>query len=203
MVVVRILGAFVLMPLWIYKNYIQLISITPTSPIKDKAVIIVFGAAVLNQNIPSHALNERLLTAKTVWDNNKSSTILVTGDNGTLHYNEPTVMRNKLIEMGVPKDKVIADFAGFRTYDSCIRAKQIFNVKSAVLISQGYHLPRALFTCNTVGVKSYGVKTEGIYSEYHSTYYEIREIAALYVSVIDLYIRRPRVILGNPEPINN
>jgi vancomycin permeability regulator SanA len=187
-------------PVFIYYNYRRFIYVD-TASVLETDVAIVFGAAAYNQDTPSAPLKDRLETAYELYKNKKIKKLLLTGDNSTEFYNEPLTMKNSLIKMGVAENDVILDYAGFRTYDSCVRAKQIFKVDKALLISQGYHLPRALFTCKAVGIDATGVYSSGFFSTYYNRYYSVREIFAMYKAVIDVYIMPAPVVLGKEEPI--
>ena len=167
-------------------------------PVRDVAV--VFGAEVLPNRTPSDFLKARLDIAYELWQTGKVKVILVTGDNGDVHYNEPDVMRNYLLAKGVPGAKVVADYAGFDTYDSCVRAVRIFGVTSATLVTQGYHLPRALATCRTVGLDAVGVGDETMKSASPDTWLNgaLREIPAGVKMAYDLISRR-QPILGDRE----
>lgn len=84
--------------------------------------------------------------------------LLVTGDNSREEYDEPGTMRRYLVERGVPANRIVADYAGFDTWDSCTRAKRIFGVDRALLVSQGFHVPRAVALCRAAGVHAHGVR---------------------------------------------
>jgi len=120
-------------------------------------VALVLGAQVYPSGNPSPFLAGRLDLAKRLYDAGKVRVILVSGDNMAPEYNEPDAMRAYLIRAGVPADRVVADYAGFDTYDSCVRAQRIFGVTDLVMVTQSYHLPRAVATCLRVGVRTVGV----------------------------------------------
>lgn len=120
------------------------------TPVRD--VAIVFGAAVLPDGTPSNYLRGRLDVAADLYDRGAVKAILVSGDNSTQYYNEPDNMKRYLVETrGIPTAKVVTDYAGFDTYDTCVRARKIFGVTSATLVTQDYHLPRAVATCRMTG----------------------------------------------------
>ncbi len=120
-------------------------------------VAIVFGAAVHADGTPSGYLRGRLDVAADLYQAGTVRAILVSGDNGTEHYNEPDNMKRYLVEVrGVPSVKVVADYAGFDTYDTCVRARRIFGVRSAILTTQDYHLPRAVATCRMTALDVQG-----------------------------------------------
>lgn len=162
-------------------------------------VALVLGAEIYPDATPSPYLKARLDLAKQLWDVGKVRVILVSGDNRTEHYNEPDGMRNYLINAGVPADKVVADYAGFDTYDSCVRAKRIFGVDRATVVTQTYHLRRAVATCRSIGVDAIGVGDDTV-KAYSSVWHRgvMREIPACIKMVWDLVSRRDPV-LGQPE----
>jgi SanA protein len=126
----------------------------------------------------------------------------MSGDNRTLDYNEPGAMRDYAIGLGVPEEDIILDYAGRRTYDTCYRARHIFGVEQAILVTQNFHLPRALFTCSAFGIESSGVSADlRTYSRRSMEFWQIREVAATSQAFIDVYLTRPLPVLGDPEPI--
>jgi len=169
-----------------------------TVPVRD--VALVFGAEVLPSKAPSDFLKARLDIAYDLWKSGKVKVILVSGDNGDVHYNEPDAMRNYLIGRGVPDVKVVADYAGFDTYDSCVRAVRIFGVTSATLVTQSYHMPRALATCRTIGLDAVGVGDETVKSTSPDVWRDgaLREIPAGIKMAYDLVSRR-QPILGDRQ----
>jgi SanA protein len=175
--------------------YIEVADVNP------KRVAIVFGAGVKRDGTPSDALRDRLVTAEDLYKDGKVEKILVSGDNRFVDYNEPDAMREFLLDQGIPGDDIVADYAGRRTFDTCIRAKTIFQVDEAILVTQGYHLARALWTCNHFDVASHGI------SATHRNYFfdefnKRREVLAIYRMFIDLYLWEPNYIGGGVEPIN-
>jgi vancomycin permeability regulator SanA len=116
-------------------------------------VAIVFGAGLIN-GYPSKVLQSRLDESIKLYKSNQISKILVSGDNREISYNEPQAMTQYLLDQGIVGSDIIQDFAGLRTVDTCFRAKNVFNVSSAYLISQPFHLPRAMWLCNKFGVET-------------------------------------------------
>lgn len=111
--------------------------------------------------------------------------ILVSGDNGTMQYNEPREMRKALIKLGIPDSCIVLDFAGFRTFDSVVRAKEVFGLDSFIIISQQFHLQRALFIANAKGITAYGYVAKDPGSSLKT---QLREYPARVSAFIDCYI---------------
>ncbi len=168
----------------------------------QKPVAIVFGAGLNRDGSPSSILRDRVTTAVDLYFKGKVKKLLMSGDNRFLNYNEPGAMEKFAINLGVPQEDIITDFAGRRTYDTCYRAKYIFKVESAILVSQDYHLPRAVFTCQALGLPSVGVRADlRTYRSLPSTYWRIREMPATLTAFLEVWITHPLPVLGDPEPI--
>jgi len=165
----------------------------------DKAAI-VFGAGLMGDGSPTTVLKDRVSTAADLYNSGKINKILMSGDNSYLNYNEPGAMKAYALELGIPEDDIVLDYAGRRTYDTCYRAKEIFQLSSAILVTQQFHLPRALYTCNTLGLESVGV-TADLRPYRDSGYWSIREIIASLVAFVQVHITKPEPVLGDPEPI--
>ena len=126
----------------------------------------------------------------------------MSGDNQLIEYNEPQAMRQYAISLGVPDEAIVLDYAGSRTYDTCYRANAIFGVDSALLVTQKFHLPRALFLCNILGVKAYGVEANNLnYRGSSLLFWNIREQFATFTAFMDVFVERPIPTLGQAEPI--
>ena len=165
-------------------------------------VAIVFGAGLYRNGSPTPVLRDRVATAAELYHTGKVEKILMSGDNSTPEHNEPGAMRDYAISLGVPDQDIILDYAGRRTYDTCYRARHVFAIDSAILVTQAYHLPRALYTCNMLGVPAVGVPADlRQYRRVSQTFWNLRESAATAVALWQVHISRPQPILGNPEPI--
>lgn len=165
-------------------------------------VAIVFGAGLKRDGTPSPVLQDRVATAVKLYQEGKVKKILVSGDNRFLDYNEPGAMYSYAVSMGVPPEDVIPDFAGRRTYDTCYRAKAIFGVTEALLVTQEFHLPRAIYTCNILGITAVGVRADlRTYIFYTLNAWRLREIPATLTALWDLWVSHPEPVLGDPEPI--
>ncbi|MEU9730367.1 ElyC/SanA/YdcF family protein [Streptomyces sp. NPDC048002] len=160
-------------------------------------VAVVFGAG-LWQGEPSPYLAHRLDAAAELYRAGRVEVVLVTGDNSREEYDEPDAMRTYLTRHGVPDARIVSDYAGFDTWDSCVRAKKIFGVDEAVLISQGFHIRRAVALCEAAGVTSYGV---GVDDRHDATWYYggTREILAAGKAALDVLFRPDPHFLGPRE----
>jgi vancomycin permeability regulator SanA len=161
-------------------------------------VAVVFGAG-LDDGRPSRYLAHRLDAAVRLYRAGRIRAVLVTGDNSRKDYDEPDAMRAYLTRHGVPGDRVVRDYAGFDTWDSCVRAKKIFGVDRAVLVSQGFHIRRAVALCEAAGVDAYGV---GVDDRHDVTWYYggTREVFAAGKAVLDAVFRPAPQFLGPKEP---
>ncbi len=172
---------------------------TPTAA-PTEHVAIVFGAAVYGNGRLSTVLRDRMEAAITLYHNGNIQKILVSGDNSADNYNEPAAMMAYAVERGVSPQDIQPDYAGRRTYDTCYRARDIFQLDSAILVTQEFHLPRALFTCRFLGIEAAGVSAD--FRPYRGArWYEIRETAATLVALWDVIRQNPPAILGEPIPI--
>lgn len=166
------------------------------------SVAIVFGAGLNRDGSPGAVLRDRVSTGVDLYFSGKVQKLLMSGDNRFADYNEPAAMQAYAIELGVPENDIVLDYAGRRTYDTCYRAIHIFGVSNALLVTQDYHLPRALITCKGLGLDAMGVVADQ--RDYHPisfTRWRIREIPATAVALWDVYIYRPLPVLGDTEPI--
>lgn len=167
--------------------------------VEPASVAIVFGAGIKRDGTPKDMLKDRLIIAAQLYRADKIDAILVSGDNRFVEYNEPDVMYNYLVDVEkIPAQIVFRDYSGRSTYETCVRAREIWDVENALLISQGYHLPRAIFTCRGMGIQSAGIS--GTRHEYlGATRYKIRELLAIHKALFDVYIFHPASVGGEKE----
>jgi len=171
-----------------------------TSP--QQRVAIVFGAGLWRDGSPTPVLRDRVETAVDLYFSGKVEKLLMSGDNSVIEYNEPAAMHAYALQLGVPGDDIVLDYAGRRTYDTCYRARDIFAIRDAILVTQGFHLPRALYTCNQLGIPAVGVTADRRdYRRGSLAYWNMREFGATMVALWELHVSRPLPVLGNPEPI--
>jgi SanA protein len=170
--------------------------------VQPERVAIVFGAGLRRDGTPTAVLRDRVETAAQLYFDGKVEKLLMSGDNRVIDYNEPEAMRQHARSLGVPDEALVLDYAGRRTYDTCYRARHIFGVESAILVTQKFHMSRALFTCNALGLKAVGVEADNYYYLKRSRlYWSIREQFATVGAIWDVYFKKPLPVLGEPEPI--
>ncbi|MCP2261848.1 protein SanA, affects membrane permeability for vancomycin [Streptoalloteichus tenebrarius] len=168
--------------------------------VPDAPVALVLGAGLFDGE-PSPFLAGRLDVAADLYARGKVRAVLVSGDNSRTDYDEPSAMRRYLARHGVPERVVVADYAGFDTWDSCVRAKKVFGVDRAIVVTQRFHLPRAVALCRAAGVDTDGVghDSTGI-SRVTTAYGEFRELLASSKALWDgLLVRRDPRFLGPRE----
>jgi vancomycin permeability regulator SanA len=162
-------------------------------------VALVLGAQTIGDT-PSPFLAARLALAKQLLETGKVRVLLVSGDNSRPDYDEPDAMRSWLIRRGVPARLVVADYAGFDTYDSCARAHLIFGVDRAIVVTQTYHLARAVSLCRHLGIDADGVGDDTVRHDWYQWWKAtVREQGACVKAGYDLAIRRSPVFLGRHE----
>ncbi len=160
------------------------------SDVPATPVALVLGAKVNPDGTPSAFLAARLDLAKRLYDSGLVEMIIVSGDHLAPEFDEPLAMRNYLIETGLPAEKVIADPGGFDTYESCLRAKRIFNLSQLIIVTQTYHLVRAVATCRALGIDATGVGDDS--TRHHTIAWwrgMIRDQFACVKTVVDLATR--------------
>lgn len=170
-----------------------------------RRVALVLGARVYSSGRLSAMLADRVAAAADLYEAGEVDLLLMSGDNSSADYNEPDAMRDYAIRLGVPADAVAVDYGGRRTYDSCYRARHIFRVDATVVVSQAFHLPRALMLCRGLGVDAVGVAADSQrpwgYSRRSLAYSRTRELPATVLALVDV-IRRPQPpVMGEPIPL--
>jgi len=161
-------------------------------------VAMVLGASVYRGS-PSPILAERADVAIALYKAGKVSKILVTGDNGALSYDEVTPVRKYLLNAGIPSQDIFLDHAGFDTYSSMYRAREVFLARSLTIVTQDFHLPRSLWIARQTGLEAYGIVAEG---GEHSPYDYIREIPASIKALFNVLTDRQPKYLGPTIPLS-
>ena len=153
-------------------------------------VALVFGAGIFNNETPTAVLKNRLDQAVRLYDEQLVEYIIVSGDNRDEYHDEPKVMRNYLVAQGVPTQIIIPDFAGRRTIDSCWRAKHVFGVEVAYVVTQNFHLPRATYLCRRMGLEVIPQEAKNA-SYVGGLYGYVREIGATWVAFGESFLYQP------------
>lgn len=182
---------------WQYGRLVYEADHVPTQP-----VAIVFGAGLRRDGFLSAVLVDRMDVAIALYDAGTVQKLLVSGDNRFENYNEPGAMLAYAISRGVDPADVQPDYGGRRTYDTCYRAKHIFQVDEAILVTQGFHLPRALFTCDQLGMDVVGVSSD-LRPYLRARWFAIREMGATLQALGDVLRRQPAPVLGEPIPLGD
>jgi SanA protein len=188
---------------WMWRQAVQIYygsQIHTVESIAPSQVAIVFGAAVYSDGRLSSVLRDRMDTAITLYKSGKVEKLLVSGDNSADHYNEPGAMMNYAIRNGVVPADIQPDYAGLRTYDTCYRARNIFQIEEAILVTQAFHLPRAIFTCQQLGIVAAGTVAD-LRPYRGASWYEFREVIATTRALWDVLRREPSQILGDTIPL--
>lgn len=163
----------------------------------SKVVGIVFGGGIENGK-PRPLLKDRLDVAAELLKDKQVRKLLVSGDNRFLNYNEPQVMKDYLVnEKGVSPGLIQLDNAGRSTYETCERAKAIFGLNKAILISQSTHLPRAIFTCRSFGIEAYGYNSDISDLDSVMMGQRLREILARTKATLNIYLIGEDTVLGD------
>ncbi len=178
----------------------QIINKDEYSNLYDIDCIIVLGAGIWGDK-PSPMLEDRLLEGINLYENNVSNKILMSGDHGREEYDEVNIMKNYAIEKEIPSENIFMDHAGFSTYESIYRAKEIFEAKKVVIVTQEYHLYRALYIANKLGLEAYGVNSDP--RQYvGAVYRELREILARNKDFIKCIFKPEPTYLGGSIPVS-
>ena len=179
----------------------QMLTVEEIREVQDADCILVLGCLVKNCGEPSHMLEDRLRRAVELYQAGAASKILMSGDHGRKDYNEVQAMKQYAIEHGVPSEDVFMDHAGFSTYESCYRAKEIFNADKIIIVTQEYHLYRALYIAEELGMEAYGVSSD------YRTYYnqkmrDAREVLARVKDFLYILFQPEPTYLGEQIPIS-
>jgi vancomycin permeability regulator SanA len=165
-------------------------------------VALVFGAGIRSDGTLTPLLRDRVALAVTLWTSGRVGALLMTGDHSRTDHDEVDAMKAYAVAHGVPNAKVALDHAGFTTYDSCYRAHAVFGVDRAIVVTTRFHVPRAVYTCRTLGVRATGVGAAdfGRYTG-DAVGWTVRETFAAGKALWQLHVTRPRPhFLGPREP---
>lgn len=167
----------------------------------NRVAVVLGTSKYLSGGGPNHYFKYRIKAAAELYNDAKVDFIIVSGDNATVQYNEPRQMRRALIKAGIPASAIYMDFAGFRTLDSVVRAKEVFGQDRFTVVSQGFHNERAIFIARHFGIDAVGFNAEDP-SAYQGIRTRVREVFARLMGLLDLYVldKGPK-FLGEPVPI--
>lgn len=173
-----------------------------TAALPDRSIALVLGCAPTIRGHANTSFVTRMDAAADVWKAGKASAFLVSGDNSAHDYNEPEAMKQALMARGIPANRIICDFAGLRTLDSIVRAREIFQASHLIIISQPYHNARALAIARYNGIDAHAYNAKDSSTKRAKLRMWIRERLARPVMLLDLWVLNtsPR-FLGEPEPI--
>lgn len=163
--------------------------------------ILVLGAGVWGDGRPSHMLEDRLLQGIELYENGTSDRLLMSGDHGRKEYDEVNVMKGFAMDRGIPSEHIFMDHAGFSTYESIYRARDIFKVDKVIVVTQRYHMYRALYIAEKLGLEAYGVASDPRqYVGQESR--ELREILARVKDFLNCILKPEPTYLGDSIPIS-
>ncbi|HVY72721.1 MAG TPA: ElyC/SanA/YdcF family protein [Candidatus Paceibacterota bacterium] len=163
-------------------------------------VALVLGASVTSRGVLSPILKERADMAAALYQSGTVRKILVTGDNGTLTYDEVYPVGKYLLALGIPQDDIFLDYAGFDTYSSMYRARDVFGVTSVLIVTQKFHLSRAVFIARSLGLEAYGVDAAAPGERFFTL--SLREIPASLKASYDVWFGRVPKYLGEQFPVS-
>jgi SanA protein len=170
----------------------------------DAQVALVLGASVFDDGTPTDVLADRLAAGAALYRDGRVTRVIVSGERSTAAYDQVDVMRRELVRMGVPDREIFTDHGGFTTWDSMVRARKIYGVRSAVVVTQGWHMPRALWLGKRAGLQVHGLVAHRIRAgEHEPTFAKVAtsETLARVKAVIDVVANRQPPYLGPKIPI--
>jgi len=179
----------------------RIITSEEATALNDVDCILVLGCQVKADGVPSHMLEDRLRRSVELYNAQAAPKLLMSGDHGRENYNEVGTMKQYAMDESVPSSDVFMDHAGFSTYESLYRAKEIFGVKKVIIVTQEYHLYRALYIADQMGIEAYGVSAD------YRTYLgqakrEIREVLARCKDMLTTAFHVPPTYTGEPISIH-
>ena len=179
----------------------NLITVEEASKLQEVDCIIVLGCQVKTDGNPSAMLSDRLKRGIELYEKGAAPKIIMSGDHGTKVYDEVNTMKQVAVEAGVPSEDVFMDHAGFSTYESVYRAKEIFGADKILIVTQKYHLYRALYIAEKLGIEAYGVDSD--YRTYWGqAHREVREILARCKDFAGAIFKPEPTYLGEAIPVS-
>jgi len=179
----------------------RILTTEEAAKLQDVDCILVLGCAVRPDGTPSPMLAERLQRSVELYEAGAAPKLLMSGDNGQVEYNEVAAMGNFALQKGVPSYDIFLDYAGFSTYESAYRAKAIFQAEKIIIVTQKYHLHRALYIARALGLDAYGVSSDTqVYAGQVNR--DIREILARNKDFLTSIFKPKPTYLGDPVPVS-
>ena len=169
--------------------------------LEDVDCVIVLGCLVKSDGEPSDMLRDRLVTAIGLYKDGAAPKLLMSGDHGTAEYDEVNAMKKFAVDSGVPSEDVFMDHAGFSTYETVYRAKEVFCAKKVIIVTQEYHLYRALYIAEKLGLEAYGVSAD-LHTYRGQNVREIREVLARAKDLIMCIFKPEPTYLGEAIPVS-
>lgn len=174
----------------------------PPQAAEPRPVAIVFGARVYRNGHLSAMLRDRVETAVQLYHDGRIQKIIMSGADHAFDGSEPDAMIAYAVARGVPREALQPDYGGRRTYDTCYRARKVFQVERAFLVTQAFHLPRALLTCRQLDLDVTGIiADQRAYGRRSIAWSTMREFPATLVALVDVLLERPSPVLGDPIPL--
>jgi vancomycin permeability regulator SanA len=167
-----------------------------------RSVAIVFGAGIRSDGRPMRVLEDRVRTATELFHAGKVERLLLSGATRRNDYHETDSMLDLAMQLGVPRDRIWLDYEGTRTFETCARASARWSVKDALLVTQRFHLPRAMLICDSLGMDAVGVSADRrVYSSHSMMFWQLREIPATLRALWDLGFHTPSGSAPSPPPV--
>lgn len=179
----------------------QIISATEASELEDADCIVVLGCQVKDNGMPSLMLRDRLDCGNTLYHLGAAPKLLMSGDHGRTEYNEVGTMKQYAVDDGIASEDIFMDHAGFSTYESIYRAKEVFGVETMIIVTQEYHLYRALYIAEKLGLEAYGVPAD-VQTYAGQSMRDFREILARAKDFVTTLTKPMPTYLGDKIPID-
>jgi len=179
----------------------RIITAEAAANIENADCVLVLGCLVKSNGMPSDMLADRLKTGVSLYNTGAAPKLLMSGDHGRIEYNEVGTMKQYAVDLGIPSEDVFMDHAGFSTYDSLYRAKEIFGVDKVIIVTQKYHLHRALHIAESLGIEAYGVPAD-LHIYRGQAVRDLREVLARNKDFVISALKPEAAILGSAICIN-
>ena len=179
----------------------RLLTVEKAAELQDVDCIIVLGCQVREDGSLSHMLRDRLIRGVELYDSGAAPKLLMSGDHGRDNYNEVAAMKQYALDNGVPSENVFMDHAGFSTYETVYRAKEIFKADKVIIVTQEYHLYRALYIAKQLGLEAYGVSSD-LNTYAGQSYRDFREVLARCKDFGMCIFKPEPTYLGNAIPVS-